>query len=455
MSLCVPLPKTKILLIFKIFIDVECKYFEFKYESNNTILDLYKKAKEFVSAQKQKSELFDLEMVLLDENKTVNKIISTDIKNKKNYMGGVELGKILTTKNEIIFFEKKIISDEKDYISFFIYPIEHQKPIREYVYYNHGKPLKYLSYPLFFQIKQDTTVNELINKVLNRIRSLHFYVDNNLELYLDRKEYSKIIQLNLIHSKDTKKDGFLSWFYIEDICKFCNESNETNYYCPISKKLGTSDKKVKEAFQKVKKPVILAATSDCYNLNGDGRIYLESDLFTSNTNSDNYITSNYASCLLKDCLQLFVTNENFQDESWYCSNCKKLQKSKQKLEIYKPPNYLIILIKRYNFNKNLGTNIVGEKNNTFISYPTNNFDIREYIVGPEKDKAIYDLYGVIEHYGTLNQGHYTAICKNDGNWVSYNDSVIKIVDNPVTKNAYVLFYKMKNIEENNSIKEGK
>jgi ubiquitin C-terminal hydrolase len=55
----------------------------------------------------------------------------------------------------------------------------------------------------------------------------------------------------------------------------------------------------------------------------------------------------------------------------------------------------------------------------------------------------------------LNQGHYTAICKNDGNWVSYNDSVIKIVDNPVTKNAYVLFYKMKNIEENNSIKEGK
>ena len=454
MSLCVPLPKTKILLIFKIFIDVECKYFEFKYESNNTILDLYKKAKEFVSAQKQKSEIFDLEMVLLDENKTVDKIISTDIKNKKNYMGGVELGKILTTKNEIIFFEKKIISDEKDYISFFIYPIEHQKPIREYVYHNHGKPLKYLSYPLFFQIKQDTTVNELINKVLNRIRSLNFYVENNLELYHNRIEYSKIIQLNLIHSKDTKKDGFLSWFYIEDICKFCNESNETNYYCPISK-LGTSDKKVKEAFQKVKKPVILAATSDCYNLNGGGRIYLESDLFTSNTNSDNYITSNYASCLLKDCLQLFVTNENFQDESWYCSNCKKLQKSKQKLEIYKPPNYLIILIKRYNFNKNLGTNIVGEKNNTFISYPTNNFDIREYIVGPEKDKAIYDLYGVIEHYGTLNQGHYTAICKNDGNWVSYNDSVIKIVDNPVTKNAYVLFYKMKNIGETNQIKEGK
>ena len=116
---------------------------------------------------------------------------------------------------------------------------------------------------------------------------------------------------------------------------------------------------------------------------------------------------------------------------------------------------MIILIKRYNFNKNVGTNLVGEKNNTFISYPTDNFDIREFIVGPEKDKAIYDLYGVIEHYGTLNQGHYTAICKNDGNWVSYNDSIIKIVDNPVTKNAYVLFYKMKNIGGSTLIKEGK
>ena len=65
--------------------------------------------------------------------------------------------------------------------------------------------------------------------------------------------------------------------------------------------------------------------------------------------------------------------------------------------------------------------------------------------GSEKNKAIYDLYGVIEHYGSVNQGHYTAICKNDGNWVSCDDSMIKIVDSPVSKNAYVLFYKMKDI----------
>ncbi len=132
-----------------------------------------------------------------------------------------------------------------------------------------------------------------------------------------------------------------------------------------------------------------------------------------------------------------------------------MQKSKQKLEIYKPPNYLIILLKRYNFEQNSKNTFSGGKNNTYVAYPTDNLDIKEYIVGPEKDKAIYDLYGVIEHYGSLNSGHYTAICKNDGNWVSYNDSVINIINNPVTKNAYVLFYKMKNVGNSDSKNGGK
>ena len=44
----------------------------------------------------------------------------------------------------------------------------------------------------------------------------------------------------------------------------------------------------------------------------------------------------------------------------------------------------------------------------------------------------------------MNQGHYTAICKNNDKWISYNDSNLSISKNPVSKNAYVLFYKMQN-----------
>ena len=455
MSLCVPLPKTKTHLLFKIFIDTECKYLDFLYEDKSTILDAKQKAIKYISDfGKESSSTFDLEVVLLDQNKTVQKIISTDPKDKKNYMGGTELKKVLINKSEIIFFKKKIVLNEKEYINFFVYPIEPQKPNKEYLYWHHPIPLKYISYPLFFQIPQDTKVIDFYNIVLERIRILNFYIQEKYESFYKSKEITKIIELNLIHSKDTKKEGFLSWFSIEDTCKFCNQSNESNYYCSIDC-LGKYGNTIKENFQKVKKPVILAATSDCYNLSGTGKIYLECDLFISNDkNSGNNMGEFTDSIKLKECLELFVSNENFQDDSWFCSKCKELQNSSRKLQIYKPPNYLIILIKRYNFNKISGEKFYGEKNNTFISYPVDNFDITEYIVGPEKDKAIYDLYGVIEHYGSINQGHYTAICKNDGNWVSYNDSIYTIVKSPVSNNAYVLFYKMKNIGEwHNSKKE--
>ena len=64
----------------------------------------------------------------------------------------------------------------------------------------------------------------------------------------------------------------------------------------------------------------------------------------------------------------------------------------------------------------------------------------------KKKKKIYDLYGVVQNFRSLSGGHYTAICKTDGNWISYNDSSLDIVNNPVTKKAYILFYKRKDSE---------
>ena len=87
-----------------------------------------------------------------------------------------------------------------------------------------------------------------------------------------------------------------------------------------------------------------------------------------------------------------------------------------------------------------------------MSYPANDLNLSDYIIGPEKDKNNkYDLYGVIQHFGSLNKGHYTALCKNNGNWVSYNDSDLNIVNNPVTKNAYILFYKRNSLEKNDFV----
>jgi ubiquitin carboxyl-terminal hydrolase 4/11/15 len=60
-------------------------------------------------------------------------------------------------------------------------------------------------------------------------------------------------------------------------------------------------------------------------------------------------------------------------------------------------------------------------------------------------KAIYDLYAVSNHFGSLNGGHYTAFARNpiSNKWNDFDDSnVNKMSPGDVnSKAAYVLFYK--------------
>jgi len=59
------------------------------------------------------------------------------------------------------------------------------------------------------------------------------------------------------------------------------------------------------------------------------------------------------------------------------------------------------------------------KLNTFINFPLYDLDMSEYVCFPEmltgKDKKehCYDLYGIVNHYGSMTGGHYTAYVKNE------------------------------------------
>ena len=64
----------------------------------------------------------------------------------------------------------------------------------------------------------------------------------------------------------------------------------------------------------------------------------------------------------------------------------------------------------------------------------------------ENTSLIYDLYGVVNHFGSMSFGHYTAYCKNNDKWFLYDDDSIIEVENLeeiVSDAAYVLFYKKK------------
>ena len=66
--------------------------------------------------------------------------------------------------------------------------------------------------------------------------------------------------------------------------------------------------------------------------------------------------------------------------------------------------------------------------------------------------TVYDLYGVVNHFGSLNGGHYTAFGKGiDGNWYNYNDSSVsnaskKELTSPA---AYMLFYRRRELPSGN------
>lgn len=58
----------------------------------------------------------------------------------------------------------------------------------------------------------------------------------------------------------------------------------------------------------------------------------------------------------------------------------------------------------------------------------------------------YNLEGVVNHYGTLEGGHYTAYCKNDSSmsrkWWRFDDHEVTDISvaNVKSQSAYVLFY---------------
>ena len=139
------------------------------------------------------------------------------------------------------------------------------------------------------------------------------------------------------------------------------------------------------------------------------------------------------------CIQDFCKEEQLKRENtWFCKKCKTNVLPKKKIDIYYLPKILIISFKRFT---KQSVNL--EKNDEFIDFPINNFNMKDLIIGPDKDHSIYDLFAVSQHYGNTGSGHYTAVCKNGNDWYKYDDSTVsKTSPNAaISSAAYVLFYR--------------
>lgn len=170
---------------------------------------------------------------------------------------------------------------------------------------------------------------------------------------------------------------------------------------------------------------------------------------------------------LTDCLQRFRDPEELDENNcWYCKKCQKHQVALKKLEIYKAPDIFGIQLKRFKGFENTRWNRKESKIEDLVTFPINEFDFSPYIINQsptsayrnenqeesknDEKPAVYDLFAVLHHTGTLNNGHCYAHCKSSetGDWYLFNDdkvSKVNTLDEIISETAYVLFYKRKGI----------
>ena len=135
-----------------------------------------------------------------------------------------------------------------------------------------------------------------------------------------------------------------------------------------------------------------------------------------------------------DCFDLFTHEEILKNI--FCEKCNKKTNFKKRLEIDKFPKYLILILKRFKY-----TTMFTTKIDNLIHFPIESLDITNYVVQKE-GKIKYDLFGVVNHVGSLSGGHYHCVIKQENIWVKYDDSYTNEFDKTIeTANAYLLVYK--------------
>ena len=144
---------------------------------------------------------------------------------------------------------------------------------------------------------------------------------------------------------------------------------------------------------------------------------------------------------IDDCLKLFTKSEEIKDI--HCEKCKKKTLFMKNLEIERLPTYLVIVLKRFKY---ILTNSI--KINYLINFPLEDLSFKDYVSEKNSDYT-YDLFGIINHSGTLEKGHYYSFINFNGNWIDYDDSHVAEINGGIeTNKVYMLVYKSKSNKEN-------
>ena len=98
---------------------------------------------------------------------------------------------------------------------------------------------------------------------------------------------------------------------------------------------------------------------------------------------------------------------------WRCPVCKKEREGRQSMTLWNLPDILTFHMKRFNASSRWR-----EKITTRVDFPLTGLNMREWCAkeSPQyrdsnEEDFVYDLVGVVNHYGGMTGGHYVATCK--------------------------------------------
>ncbi|XP_053671605.1 ubiquitin carboxyl-terminal hydrolase 8 [Anopheles nili] len=152
-------------------------------------------------------------------------------------------------------------------------------------------------------------------------------------------------------------------------------------------------------------------------------------------------------CYLENCLDMYFNGEEVR--GWHCPKCKSNQDAIKKLDISRLPSILVVHFKRFYADPDTMSTVYRKKQ-TLVKFPLSELNMTRYLARTEvnRNKRLttyrYHLYGVSNHYGSMESGHYTAFCLNNihQKWFKFDDYNVSSIDasDVQASAAYILFY---------------
>ncbi|XP_053560463.1 ubiquitin carboxyl-terminal hydrolase 21 [Bombina bombina] len=142
---------------------------------------------------------------------------------------------------------------------------------------------------------------------------------------------------------------------------------------------------------------------------------------------------------LLDCFTLFTKEEELNSENApICDRCRQRTKSTKKLTIQRFPRILVLHLNRFST-----TRFSIKKCSVFVDFPLHRLNLKEF-ASEKAGSPVYNLYASCNHSGSVHYGHYTAYCKDDSSWHTFNDSRVSSVGESHIQSSegYVLFYEL-------------